>query len=195
MKLILQLLFVFFINLGFSQDYREASIIFNDSSSIQGFAEIKDNAIYFKVKQEDKADKWSYDFAKGLVFSAYGYSEKYEYVEFEHSKPKLLQVVEEGNVNLYRDAKIYFKGGNTNFGANNLPTNTGGSWEMSEAFYVKRKTELYVTDIKFSFNLRAKKYFGDCKKVIEKIDNKKFTKKNIKDMVFFYNEYCGSDDQ
>ncbi|KAF2080914.1 hypothetical protein [Flavobacterium sharifuzzamanii] len=195
MKLIQQLLFLFFINFACSQNYREASIIFNDSSSIQGFAEIKNNVIYFKIKQEDKADKWSYDIVKGLIFAAYGYSEKYEYVEFEHSKPKLLQVVEEGYVNLYRDAKIYFKGGNTNFDANNLPTNTDGSWEMSEAFYVKRKTELYVTDIKFSFNLRAKKYFGDCKKVIERINNKKFTKKNIKDMVFFYNEYCGSDDE
>ena len=195
MKLILQLLIVFFLNLGFSQDYREASIIFNDSSSIQGFAEIKKNAIYFKIKQEDKADKWSYDFVKGLVFAAYGYSEKYEFVEFEHSKPKLLLVVEEGNVNLYRDAKIYYKGGNTILGANYFPKSTGGSWEMAEAFYVKRKTELYVTDIKFSFNSRAKKYFGDCKKVVERIDSKKFTKKNIEDMVFFYNEYCGSDDE
>ncbi len=195
MKLILQLLFVLFINLGFSQDYREASIIFNDSSSIQGFAEIKDNAIYFKVKQEDKADKWSYDFAKGLVFSGYGYSEKYEYVEFEHSKPKLLQVVEEGNVNLYRYAKAHYRGRNTNLPIGKLPSDEDIVWTMSEAFYVKRKSEPYAIDIEFSFNLRAKKYFGDCKKVVERINNKKFTKENIKDMVFFYNEYCGSDDE
>ncbi|KAF2326833.1 hypothetical protein [Flavobacterium ginsenosidimutans] len=195
MKLILQLLFVLFINLGFSQDYREASIIFNDSSSIQGFAEIKDNAIYFKVKQEDKADKWSYDFVKGLVFSGYGYSEKYEYVEFEHSKPKLLQVVEEGNVNLYRYAKAHYRGRNTNLPIGKLPSDEDIVWTMSEAFYVKRKSELYAIDIEFSFNLRAKKYFGDCKKVVERINNKKFTKENIKDMVFFYNEYCASDDE
>ncbi len=195
MKLILQLLFVFFINLGFSQDYREASIIFNDSSSIQGFAEIKDNAIYFKVKQEDKADKWSYDFAKGLIFSAYGYSEKYEYVEFEHSKPKLLQVVEEGNVNLYRYAKEYYIGRNPNLSIGKLPSDEDKIWAMSEAFYVKRNSEPYAIDIEFSFNLRAKKYFGDCKKVVERIKSKKFTKENIKDMVFFYNEYCGSDDE
>ncbi|WP_338839393.1 hypothetical protein [Flavobacterium ginsenosidimutans] len=195
MKLIQQLLFILFINLGFGQDYREASIIFNDSSSIQGFAEIKDNAIYFKVKQEDKADKWSYDFAKGLVFSGYGYSEKFEYVEFEHSKPKLLQVVEEGNVNLYRYAKAHYRGRNTNLPIGKLPSDEDVVWTMSEAFYVKRKSEPYAIDIEFSFNLRAKKYFGDCKKVVERINNKKFTKENIKDMVFFYNEYCASDDE
>ena len=195
MKLILQLLIVFFLNLGFSQDYREASIIFNDSSSIQGFAEIKNNAIYFKIKQEDKADKWSYDFVKGLVFVAYGYSEKYEFVEFEHSKPKLLQVIEEGNVNLYRYAKAYYGGRNTNLSIGKLPSEEDIMWVTTEALYVKRKTEPYATDIEFSFNSRAKKYFGDCKKVVERINSKKFTQKNIKDMVFFYNEYCGSDDE
>lgn len=195
MKLVLQLLFILFINLGFSQNYREASIIFKDSSSIEGFAQIKNNAIYFKVKQEDKADKWSYDFAKGLIFSAYGFSEKYEYVEFEHSKPKLLQVVEEGNVNLYRYAKEYYTGRNSNLPIGKLPSDEDKIWAMTEALYVKRKTELYATDIEFSFNLRAKKYFADCKKVVERINTKKFTKNNIKDMVFFYNEYCGSDDE
>ncbi|WJS93681.1 hypothetical protein NYQ10_16440 [Flavobacterium johnsoniae] len=195
MKLILQLLFILFINLGFSQDYREAAIIFKDSTSIEGFAEIKNNDIYFKVKQEDKADKWSYDFAKGLIFSAYGFSEKYEYVEFEHSKPKLLQVVEEGNVNLYRYAKEYYMGRNSNLTIGKLPSDEDKVWAMTEALYVKRKNEPYATDIEFSFNLRAKKYFADCKKVVERINTKKFTKKNIKDMVFFYNEYCASDDE
>lgn len=83
MKLILQILFIFFFNFTFSQDYREATIIFNDSSSVKGFGEIKNNTIYFKVKQEDEPSKWSYDIAKGLIFSGYGYSEKYEYVKFE----------------------------------------------------------------------------------------------------------------
>ncbi|MBZ4035099.1 hypothetical protein K6T82_10000 [Flavobacterium sp. 17A] len=195
MKLTFKLLLLLFINLGFAQEYREASIIFKDGSSIKGYGGIKNNTIYFKVQPEDKADKWSYDFAKGLTFGGYGFSEKYEYIEFEHSKPKLLEVVEEGNVNLYRHAKEYYLGRDPNLSVAKLPSDEDKVWEMTEAFYVKRKSEPYATDIEFSFNLRAKKYFGDCKKVVEKINNKKFTKKNIKDMVFFYNEYCGSEDE
>jgi len=194
MKLTINLLFLLLIHFGFAQEYREASIVFKDSSSIQGFAEIKNNTIYFKVKQEDKADTWSYDFAQGLIFAAHGFSEKYEYVPFEHSNPKLLQVIEEGNVNLYREAKGYFIVSGPRVSTNGIPLAGDGSWKMTESFYVKRKNETFVTDIKFSFNSRAKRYFADCKKVIEKINNKKFTKNNIKDMVFFYNEYCTSDD-
>lgn len=209
MKLLIRFLLLLFINYSFGQDYRQARIIFNDSSSIEGFGEIKGNTIYFKVLQEDKADKWSYDFAKGLTFAAYGFSEKYEYVKIEHSKPKLMQVVEEGKVTLYRDAKIYF--------ADNRPESekiketalvhlpnphsdklfqmhVSSMETMTETFYVKRENEEFATDIIFSFNIRAKKYFADCKKVIEKIKNKKFTKKNIQDMVFFYNEYCDEDE-
>jgi hypothetical protein len=46
MKLIFQLLFLFFFNFTFSQDYREATIIFNDSSVVKGFGEIKNNTIF-----------------------------------------------------------------------------------------------------------------------------------------------------
>ncbi|WP_281233459.1 hypothetical protein [Flavobacterium gelatinilyticum] len=209
MKLLIRFLFLLFINYSFSQDYRQARIIFNDSSSIEGFGEIKGNTIYFKVLQEDKADKWSYDFAKGLTFAAYGFSEKYEYVKIEHSKPKLMQVVEEGKVTLYRDAKIYFADNRPesekfketalvhlpNTHSDKLFQKHVSSMEtMTETFYVKRENEEFATDIIFSFNIRAKKYFADCKKVIEKIKNKKFTKKNIQDMVFFYNEYCDEDE-
>lgn len=103
MKLILQLLFLFFINFTFGQDYREATIIFNDSTSVKGFGEIKKNTIYFKVKQKDQPSKWSYDIAKGLTFSGYGFSEKYEYVKFEKNRdPRIMEVIEEGELILYK---------------------------------------------------------------------------------------------
>ena len=101
MKLLLQLLFLIFINSTFSQDYREATILFNDSSSVKGFGEIRNNTIYFKVKQEDKPSKWSYDITKGIVFSGYDYSEKYVYVKFEkYTNPKIMEVIEEGKLSL-----------------------------------------------------------------------------------------------
>lgn len=194
MKLVLQLIFLLFINFALSQKYRVATIFFNDSTSVKGFGEINNNTIYFKVRQEDKSEKWGYDIAKGLTFSEYGFSEKYEYVKFEkQSKPRIMEVVEEGNVTLYRDAKLFYTG-NVNFNAGSPPTNVSTFANMSVTFYVKRKTEEYATDIIFSFKTRAKRYFSDCKKIIEKIDNRNFTKKNIADMVFYYNEYCGENE-
>jgi hypothetical protein len=195
MKLIIPLFFVLFINVTFSQDYREATIVFNDSTSIKGFAEIKNNEIYFKLKQEDKPDKWSYDIAKGIIFSGYGFSEKLEYLKSgKNSKPKILEVIEEGNINLYRESRMYYTS-NGNTTAGKLPTNFSTYEFTTETFYVKKKSEEFATDISFSFKTTAKKYFSDCEKIIEKIKNGKFTRKNIPDMVFYYNEYCDENNE
>jgi hypothetical protein len=195
MKLIIPLFFFLFINVTFSQDYREATIVFNDSTSIKGFAEIKNNEIYFKLKQEDKPDKWSYDIAKGIIFSGYGFSEKLEYLKSgKNSKPKILEVIEEGNINLYRESRMYYTS-NGNTTAGKLPTNFSTYEFTTETFYVKKKSEEFATDISFSFKTTAKKYFSDCEKIIEKIKNGKFTRKNIPDMVFYYNEYCDENNE
>jgi len=203
MKLLFQLLFLFFINITFSQDYREATIIFNDSTSVKGFGEIKGNTIYFKVKEEDKPSKWSYDIAKGLLFSGYGYSEKYVYVKFKKNKdPKLMEVIEEGKITLYKDSNLTYKSnGDTRltFGSNGLALPTSQmqmsgttSQELKEKYYVQRKNAAFATDITFSFKFRAKIYFSDCEKIIEKINNGQFNKKTIPKMVYYYNDYCDS---
>jgi hypothetical protein len=97
MKLLIPFLL---LNFAFGQHYREASILFNDSTSIKGFGEIQHNKIYFKVKQEDKQTIWENDIAKGLIFTGYGFFEKYEYLKIDkNSKPKLVELVEEGNIN------------------------------------------------------------------------------------------------
>ncbi|MBF4486936.1 MULTISPECIES: hypothetical protein [unclassified Flavobacterium] len=203
MKPLFQLLFLFFINTAFSQDYREATIIFNDSTSVKGFGEIKGNTIYFKVKEEDKPSKWSHDIAKGLLFSGYGYSEKYVYVKFEKNKdPKLMEVIEEGNITLYKDSKLIYKSNGDSrlaFGSNGLslpiatmPMTRTTSEELKEKYYVQRKNAEFATDITFSFKFRAKIYFSDCEKVIEKINNGQFNKKNIPKMIYYYNDYCDS---
>lgn len=195
MKLIMPFLFLLFINFAFGQDYRQAKIIFNDSTSIKGFGEIKNNEIYFKVKQEDKPTKWSYDIAKGLTFYGYGFSEKYEYIKCDkHSKPKILEVIEEGNVTLYKDSRIFYTG-NFTPSAGHLPTNISSFENISETFYVKRESEEFATNIFFSFKTSTKRYFSDCLKIIEKINNRKFTKENIPDMVFYYNEYCSENEE
>ena len=193
MKLIINFSLLFFINFVFSQDYREATIIFNDSTFVKGFGEIKNNTIYFKVKQEDKPSKWSYDIAKGLVFSGYGYSEKYEYVKFEKNRdPRIMEVMEEGKLFLYKYSSLISNNG-TNLDTSvsgKMPNHMSGFENFTETFYVKRKDAKLALDITFSFKSRARIYFSDCKKIIEKINSGKFTKKNIPEMIYYYNDYC-----
>lgn len=63
-------------------------------------------------------------------------------------------------------------------------------------YWVKRKNEpiatiLYMKQILHNnFKKAAIDYFKDCPSLIEKVKSKKFTKKNIKEMVVFYNTEC-----
>lgn len=174
---------------------REATIIFNDSTSIKGFGEIKKEKIYFRVSLTSEKSEWSYDFAKGLIFSGYGFSEKYEYVKPDkYSKPRILEVVEEGNITLYKDTRMFHTISATSIGGQ-LPTNVSTFENITETFYVKRKSEDFATDLTFSFKSRSLRYFSDCQIIIEKIKSRVFKANTIPKMVFFYNDYCGKENE
>lgn len=180
---------------AFAQE-REATIYFNDSTSIKGFAEINRGKIHFRVSQEDQVTEWSHDMAKGVVFSAYGFSEKYEYVIPEKDKdPEIMEVLEEGNLCLYKRFKKSLKFGvggqiNSAGGYGVVPTVQRG---YEALYYVKRKEEKHATDLEFSFRSRAFEYFSDCPELQEKIETRKLKAKDIEKVVYYYNDYCGDE--
>ena len=68
---------------------------------LEGIGEIKNEKIYFRVDANSEKSEWDWDMARGLIFTGYGFSEKYEYFKPDrHSKPILMELIEEGNVNL-----------------------------------------------------------------------------------------------
>ena len=199
-KILVAIILLNLTHFVYSQE-REATIIFNDSTSIKGFGEIKNKKIYFRVSQENEITKWSFDMAKGLTFSGYRFSEKYEYVKPDkYSNPILMEVIEEGNVNLYKKNSFGLKMGvgvGAGFsGSGNGFAGLGPSlnYDFSGVYYVKRINEDNATDITFSFKTRSLRYFSDCKIIIEKINKREFKKETITEMVYYYNDYCGKED-
>lgn len=187
---ILYLIFFFSYSL-FCQE-REATIVFNDSSSVKGFGEIKNEKIYFRVDLKSEKSKWSYDSAKALIFSGYGFSETYEYIKPDkYSEPILMEVIEEGNVNLYRKSSYGLK---VDLRISNKTIGPIGDYSHSSTYYVKRINETNATDITFSFKSRASRYFADCIEVVNKIKSKEFNSNKILEMVYFYNDYCGKEE-
>lgn len=77
---LLSILFLLFTNIIFCQE-REARILFLDSTSIEGYVEIKKEKIYFRVDLKSEKTEWDYDMVNGIIFDAYGFSEEYEYVK------------------------------------------------------------------------------------------------------------------
>lgn len=125
--------FLLITNFVLCQD-QEATILFNDGTSIEGFGSINKNRIYFRASLDHTPDVWIYnDMVKGITFSGFESTVKYEYVlldEFSHPEPQLLEVVEKGNVTLYARVRkivsVNSNGINSNvLNSNNLNISSG----------------------------------------------------------------------
>lgn len=182
------------------------TIIFNDSTTVKGFGEIKRNKILFKLTKQEEFTEWSYDMVKGIVFSGYGYVEKYEYIKPDkYTEPKIMEVLETGEVSLYKRWKtvvnINILNNNINI-LNDFPTpivsddpfreydKDLNGFNKEPILYIKRQHEKNATDINFSFKTRALRYFADCEIAIKKIKNKTFNIDNIPELISYYNNYC-----
>ncbi len=196
MKFYIFLITLIIHQVSFGQDDNKATIIFNDDTKLEGIGEIKKNTIYFKISAEDKYTEWSHDYAKGIIFSGYGYSEKYEYTKLDNnSDPIIMEIVDDGFVKLYRKNKTVLKMSGDNQSI--FKPFSGGNFlyeDMSTTYYVKRNEEDFATNISSSFKTRSLKYFSDCKSLIEKIYNRTFTVDKIKEMIEYYNNYCDGEE-
>lgn len=203
--LLISLLFTF--QIGQAQ-MRPAKIFFKtDSTSIEGLGEIKKNKIYFKVEESDQASELNADVVSGIIFSSYGYSEKYEFLETApKKKPILVQVVDEGTATLYLDVFVennFFRPvipiSTSHTTANGIQTtsltnySTGYDSDLRAVFYVRRKNEAYPTNLSSNFAKTAQKYFVDCGILVKKLKTGEFSKKNIEEIVNYYNNYCYDD--
>ena len=194
---ILIALFLLFNNLN-AQD-QEATLFFNDGTSLKGYGAIEDDyRIKFRLTldEDDKGDVWTDIMAKGITF--YGFDKEvryeYQYEKFDKSYPLLLEVVEEGNVNLYVDSHqvVFYNYNQIGEGDFNVNTIEGYHSDIKiNKYYIKKKNEDLVIKInnKF-FYKKAKEYFKDCPSLIENMKSKKYTKSNALDLVYYYNDLC-----
>lgn len=193
--------FILIVNYAFCQD-QEAIIIFNDSTTVDGFGSINNNKIYFRASLDDKPDIWISDMVKGITFLGFESTIKYEYVlldEFSHPEPQLLEVVENGNVTLYaRVRKIVNVNPNilnSNISiirsiSNDVVPYQSAKEDGSVEIFVKRDNEKFPTSLNWSFYKRAAKYFSDCEVLSKKIDKGEFSKNKILEIVQYYNDIC-----
>jgi hypothetical protein len=213
-KKLIIFVFIVFTNFAFSQN-QEATIFFNDSTSVEGFGMIQKNEIIFRITLKDKPETWSYDIAKGITFLGFESTVKYEYVkldEFSKPKPQLLEVVEEGSVTLYASVKRQFY--NSSFNSGNLNSTYNPSFypvsnsgfnlgsrpdivsyrssrgEVDAEIYVKRIDEEYPTSLNSGFYKKVAKYFSDCDVINKKISAGEFSKYKILEIVQYYNDIC-----
>lgn len=185
--LILFLLLNSFVN---AQD-QEATLFFNDGSSLKGYGFIQDShTIKFRLTLDDKPDKWTHHMVESIEF--YGFNKvvrfEYQYKSLYSLHPRLLETVEVGNVNLYVDTI-----GTSFF----IPTNvfrTGvelRQMKIKGSYYIKKEGEDSVIKLNREFYYtRAQEYFKDCPSLVDKIKTEKYRKSKRLDLIYFYNDLC-----
>ena len=118
----------------------------------------------------------------------------FEYVKTsEYEYPKLLEILVEGEVKLYRSpetisSNIFF---DNNLNKNKFPQTTVKTVQNN---YLKRDNEEIATCIDCSiFKSWAKNvsnYLSDCPNLVEDLKNYKYTFEELEDAIIFYNDYC-----
>ncbi len=180
-------------SLGAFAQKREAILLFNDGSSVEGYGMAYYNhKIKFRASLDSKPDTWTDLMVKGIIiYDKLGTPITYKYVTLEEGKKaKLLEVLTEGFVTLYIDGKARYK--DTYFGSysTGLTYLTGLAMHTTK-LYVKKDTENTCIPLFPNFKQKVKEYFTDCIGLVEKLDSGEFQKKNSIDMVDYYNDFCG----
>lgn len=142
--------------------------------------------VYYKENKEDvKHTRYK---IKEVSLVQYG-DRVYETIPLKKGKMHLIERVQSGKIKLYNQNVITLTG--------NLNNNmiSGG---ISKYYYLFRKgdekAERFIVNdevIRFeSFKNKAKKYFGDCLMLIDRLKEGVYKKRDIEDIVQFYNQNC-----
>ncbi|MGY3793193.1 hypothetical protein [uncultured Aquimarina sp.] len=199
--LLLSLVFAIFYSCSLQAQKSSAILIFKDGTELKGFGKIKSfGKVKFRKTKKDKAKKYKFDELHSVKIYEGGELNTYVYKSIKDSEfPKVLQLITEGKVTLY---KIHTEGyyGTPNIGAGGFGGTGvgfgGGNYYSMNSYYVKRENEEEVTHLGsthlFSKNFKkaASTYFKDCTSLVEKIQNKEFKKRHIREVVEYYNNDC-----
>ncbi|WP_299189385.1 hypothetical protein [uncultured Aquimarina sp.] len=170
---------------------QEAEIFFNDGTSLDGYGMIhKTNEIKFRISLDDEYDVWTHLMVKKIIFYDFNHGGMYEYVIIKpNESPRLLEVLSEGNANLYADVTSYNFYSTNNF-QNGLPVDAKKEKISLKKLYIKKIDEKYPTALTGNFRKKTQKYFSDCEELLEKLKTGDFRKNNANEMVDYYNDFC-----
>ena len=105
------------------------------------------------------------------------------------TKPRLMEKIIDGNVNLYKISNVH----SNTFGIlGNMTRNPhfGTKKTLNTQYFLDTKNDTTVFRIQRNFNDTAKQYFEDCKELVQLIGNDGFRKKDLLNIVLYYNTYC-----
>ena len=194
-------IFLLLNQLTISSQNDRAILIFHDGSTVEGYGKLKSqDRVKFRKSKQDKAIKYHFrDLKKVTIYNDYAET-IYVYQKIKGKKMyEVMEVVVVGEMSLYK--KVTYGTHAGGMGAGGFGGSGGVGFGMTtsytiEDYYVKRKDEQEVTHLGstdlFSKNFKkaAGGYFADCPSLVKKIQTKEYKKRDIEEIVSYYNSEC-----
>lgn len=190
MQKFITIIILIFITKSYSQT-QEATIHFNDGTSVFGYGEIKgDWKIKFRTSKDIDADTWTDVMVYGITFHGFEEDVEYRYVykKADQKYPLLLEVLTEGEVTLYADVYRTETFMPSTFGDVILFSSVESP--LTTKLYLNRTSKPLIIDINSRFKRRIRAYFADCPMLLEKVNNNEFGRPQIIELVNYYNDFC-----
>lgn len=194
---------IFLLSLNCISQNQEAILYLRNGDTIHGLAKITDFG-KIKFRYNKKSTKKKYDGKTLKKFEIYE-KDTYQLVTYCYklvqnkrffSNSVLMKLVTEGKINLYTmtstvTAPIGFgSAGGMGFGMNIISNSF-------DHYYVCRGNSDFVIELATvgsffgkNFIKAASEYFSDCPDLVKKIENKVYKKRDIEEIIRFYNAKC-----
>ena len=192
-------LLAFLVVLPLTAQKQKATLYFRDGTELKGKARItKSGKIKFRKSQKSKKVFYDYKEIDKILIRKEDIDVMYQYKILKNkSRPLILEIIKEGEITLFRTLKTGHNPGMMMGPGGGAPMMTGGYSYSISNYYVSRDNESTVfhlgskgTYFSKNFKKAASTYFKDCPKLVTKIQNKELKKRDIVEIVEFYNENC-----
>jgi hypothetical protein len=179
----------------------ETTVYFKDGSQKVGLGLIKNNELKFKNDKEAKPEVFNFSLIDKVQMNAGRVLSTYVLMPIKDKENSIvLEEIVAGAVTLYQlQTQGYnpgFAAAGGNFGSAGSIGFAGGYSYNINNFYIKREAETAVTHLgstqlfSKNFSKAASVYFADCPELAAKIEAKDLKKKDLKQIVEFYNNQC-----
>ncbi|WP_040280539.1 hypothetical protein [Psychroserpens damuponensis] len=203
MKIFLLFLFILVPTTIFAENsikaldaYEEATIHFHDGTSIRGYAKITFNSsVKFKVTEDREPEAWTELMIKGVTFHRAIDDIDFLYVKLEKVKtPLLLEVIELGEISIFVDVSSNWISANHSTNETGMLHTVTSIQNTTYSFFLKKESEKEAIRLFgiFNFKKKAIKFFENCPQIVDRLNEKKYKRGNIIEMVYYYNDYCAA---
>jgi len=199
MKKIILFIGIILISLNCNSQNQKATLYLKTGDTIHGLAKIKAfGKIKFRYNKKSKKEIYSpYQLIKfDIIQQGSKTTNIYKYVQGNQlsTSRKCMTLITEGKIDLYR-ISVSGTHPSMGFGGGGMGGMTV-SYSMDN-YYVSKDDSDVVTKLTTvgtffgkSFKKAASEYFSDCQDLVDRIQNKTYRKRDIEEIVRFYNTKC-----